>query len=143
MKLGQPKTWLSRELLKNILKVSPKRRKEELRLHVSQVNAALSVANLAAAISGILANCTLEPNKHGKNMMNMIDIGHEECNQMRMNSVLASAAALIATVCAEAAESVGAQRGHISSAISSGLQTRTSADMLDLTANAATSKYHR
>ncbi|KAJ0970760.1 hypothetical protein J5N97_018719 [Dioscorea zingiberensis] len=135
MKLRQLKAWLSGELLRSISRGSPRKRKEELRLHVSQVHAALSVASLAAAISGILANCTLEPNKQN---MNMINGGHEDWDHMNMNSIVASAAALVATVCAEAAESAGAHRAHVSSVISSGLQTSSSADMLTLTATAAT-----
>ncbi|RWW55861.1 hypothetical protein BHE74_00037466 [Ensete ventricosum] len=56
----------------------------------------------------------------------------------KMNAVVASAAALVATVCAEAAESMGADRERAASGISTGLATKTSADMVTLIATAAT-----
>ncbi|KAJ8504560.1 hypothetical protein OPV22_005446 [Ensete ventricosum] len=46
--------------------------------------------------------------------------------------------ALVATVCAEAAESMGADRERAASGISTGLATKTSADMVTLIATAAT-----
>nr|CAD1818537.1 unnamed protein product [Ananas comosus var. bracteatus] len=56
----------------------------------------------------------------------------------KMSTVVASAAALIATVCAEAAESVGAARAHVASVVNTGLETQTATDVLTLTAAAAT-----
>ena len=110
------------------------KRKEELRLQVAQVHAALSVARLAAGIAGIVANCSLKPSDSKNPSVHSEggDWGEE------MSTVVASAAALVATVCAEAAESVGANRAHVASVISTGLATRTFADMLTLTATAAT-----
>ena len=55
-----------------------------------------------------------------------------------MGNIVASAAALIATICAEAAESIGANRTHVASAVNSGLATQDPADMMTLTATAAT-----
>ncbi|KAK6936451.1 VAN3-binding protein-like, auxin canalization domain [Dillenia turbinata] len=56
--------------------------------------------------------------------------------------VFALAAALVATVCAKAAESAGAHRAHVASAINSSLAAQTSTDMVALTATAATSKFN-
>lgn len=57
-----------------------------------------------------------------------------------LSRVVASAAALVATVCAEAAESVGASKAHVAAVISSGIATQSSADIAALTSMAATSK---
>lgn len=102
-----------------------------MRLREARVHAALSVARLAAAIAGISANSRLEPtNAKSTSMTGMGGGALDE----KMNAVVASAAALVATVCAEAAESVGASRERVASAISTGLATKTSADMVTLTA---------
>nr|XP_018682181.1 PREDICTED: VAN3-binding protein-like isoform X2 [Musa acuminata subsp. malaccensis] len=132
--VGQMKAWLGGEILSSFSKGCRKRRKEELRLHTAQVHAALSVARLAAAIAGIVGNCYLEP--VNSKAMSLDHQGGELDN--RMNTVVASAAALVATVCAEAAESVGANRMQVASAIRTGLATRSSADLVTLTATAAT-----
>lgn len=128
------KSWLGGESISSLLRGSKTKRKEELRLQVAQVHAALAVARLAAGIAGIVANCSLETS-NSKNLSIHSEGGDwgEE-----MSTVVASAAALVATVCAEAAESVGANRAHVASAISTGLATRTFADMLAHTATAAT-----
>ncbi|XP_019054830.1 PREDICTED: VAN3-binding protein-like [Nelumbo nucifera] len=108
------------------------KKKEEVRLRTAKIHAALSVARLAAAVAGFTADGSFEP----------LDINHLSSKggawNKKMDMVVASAAALVATVCAEAAESAGAHRAHIASAINSGLATRTSADMMTLTATAAT-----
>ena len=132
--VGQMKAWLGGEILSSFSKGCRKRRKEELRLHTAQVHAALSVARLAAAIAGIVGNCYLEP-VNSKTMI--LDHQGGELDN-RMNTVVASAAALVATVCAEAAESVGANRMQVASAIRTGLATQSSADLVTLTATAAT-----
>ncbi|URE00037.1 Plant pleckstrin region [Musa troglodytarum] len=132
--VGQMKAWLGGEILSSFSRGCRKRRKEELRLHTAQVHAALSVARLAAAIAGIVGNCYLEP--INSKAMSLDHQGGELGN--RMNTVVASAAALVATVCAEAAESVGANRMKVASAIRTGLATRSSADLVTLTATAAT-----
>lgn len=109
--------------------------KEEDRLRTANVHAALSVSCLAAAIAGFAANGTKEQAKHVNPAINIA--GKEEWDRS-MGDIVASAAALIATVCAEAAESIGANRAHIASAVNSGLATQTPADMITLTATAAT-----
>ncbi|KAK4375746.1 hypothetical protein RND71_006423 [Anisodus tanguticus] len=55
-----------------------------------------------------------------------------------MGSVVASAAALMTSVCAEAAESMGAGRAQVASAVNSGLAIQTPMDMIAVTATAAT-----
>ncbi|KAG2699156.1 hypothetical protein I3760_07G179700 [Carya illinoinensis] len=55
-----------------------------------------------------------------------------------MGDTVASAAALIATVCAETAESIGANKAHVASAVNSGLAAQTPVDIITLTATAAT-----
>ncbi|RWW75216.1 hypothetical protein BHE74_00016783 [Ensete ventricosum] len=134
MKVGEIKAWLGGELFGSLSRGCRKRRKERLRLHVAQVHAALSVTRLAAAISGIMARSRLEP--RDSKGMSVMDTGGE--SDEKISAVVASAAALVATVCAEAAESAGAHRECVASAISTGLATKTSADMATLTATAAT-----
>ncbi|XP_072959171.1 uncharacterized protein [Typha angustifolia] len=131
MNAGHMKAWWRGEVLSSFSKSHRRKRKEEIRLHMSQVHAALSVARLAAAIAGIVANSHMEPKS-----MPMASEGGDW--DKKMNTVVASAAALVATVCAEAAESVGANRSIVASAINMGLEARTSPDMLTLTATAAT-----
>ncbi|XP_017697396.3 VAN3-binding protein-like isoform X2 [Phoenix dactylifera] len=128
------KAWLGGEPISSLLRGSKMKRKEELRLQVAQVHAALSVARLAAGIAGIVANCSFEPS-NSKDLS--IHSGGGDWGK-EMSTVVASAAALVATVCAEAAESVGANRAHVASVVSTGLATRTFADMLTHTATAAT-----
>ncbi|WOL16680.1 VAN3-binding protein-like [Canna indica] len=127
MSVGQMKAWLGGELFSSMSRGCRTKRKEKLRLHVAQVHAALSVTRLAAAIAGIMANSRIEP----------IDPLERELDP-KISSVVASAAALVATVCAEAAESVGADRECVASAVTSGLSTKNSANMVTLTATAAT-----
>ncbi|KAK3157191.1 hypothetical protein QOZ80_2AG0117370 [Eleusine coracana subsp. coracana] len=128
-KLSQP-TWLNvKTVLRGFFLDSVpvtgsrrRRRRDELRLHTAQAHAAVSVAQLAAAVAGIVSVCELRPAAADK----------------RLGPVLASAAALVATVCAEAAETAGANRGRITSAVRNGLDSRSSAELLTLTATAAT-----
>ncbi|CAN6305803.1 unnamed protein product [Urochloa humidicola] len=101
-----------------------RRRRDELRLHSAQAHAAVSVAQLAAAVAGIVSVCDLRP--------------AAGAGDKRLGTVLASAAALVATVCAEAAETAGANHGRVTSAVRTGLDSRSSAELLTLTATAAT-----
>ncbi|RLN41859.1 VAN3-binding protein [Panicum miliaceum] len=103
-----------------------RRRRDELRLHSAQAHAAVSVAQLAAAVAGIVSVCDLRP------------AATASAGDKRLGTVLASAAALVATVCAEAAETAGANRGRVTSAVRTGLEGRSSAELLTLTATAAT-----
>uniref|UniRef100_A0A0E0BDZ6 VAN3-binding protein-like auxin canalisation domain-containing protein n=1 Tax=Oryza glumipatula TaxID=40148 RepID=A0A0E0BDZ6_9ORYZ len=106
-----------------------KKRKEELRLHAAQARAAVSVAQLAAAIAGIVSVCELRPD-------NLKYV--EAADSKKMGTVLASAAALVATVCAEAAELAGTNRSGVTSAVKTGVESCSSAELLTLTATAAT-----
>ncbi|XP_051202367.2 VAN3-binding protein-like [Lolium perenne] len=100
-----------------------RQRRDDLRLHSAQAQAALSVAQLAAAIAGVVS--AFEPRtRQGDNG--------------KLGGELASAAALVATVCAEAAESAGAHRPRVTSAVNTGLESRSPAELLTLTAAAAT-----
>ena len=124
--------WLRSKTISSLFNKHKAKKKDEVRLHTAQVHAALSVAQLAAAIAGFAANSSTEAaqgiNIHGGLATWDKDMG-----------AVASAAALVATVCAEAAESVGARRAHIASAVSSGLAGQSSVDMMmALTATAAT-----
>lgn len=103
-----------------------RRRRDELRLHSAQAHAAVSVAQLAAAVAGIVSICDLRP------------VAPASDSDKRLGTVLASAAALVATVCAEAAETAGANHGRVTSAVRTGLESRSSAELLTLTATAAT-----
>ncbi|KAL5224004.1 hypothetical protein ABZP36_010643 [Zizania latifolia] len=138
-KLKQP-TWLNVGHIKAILqghflngvsvtRSQRKKRREELRLQAAQAHAAVSVAQLAAAITGIVSVCEL---RHA----NVSCV--EAADGKRMGMVLASAAALIATICAEAAETAGANRSRVMSAVKTGLGSCSSAELLTLTATAAT-----
>lgn len=126
--------WLIRKTITSLFNKHKAKEKDEVRLHTAQVHAALSVAQLAAAIAGFAANSSTEA-AHGINIH--ATNGGITTWDKDMGAV-ASAAALVATVCAEAAESVGARRAHIASAVSSGLASQSSVDMMALTATAAT-----
>lgn len=106
--------------------------KEEDRLRTANVHATLSMTCLAAAIAGIAANSTKDviPISNGD--------GSKVAWDKTMGDIVASAAALIATVCAETAESIGANRAHVASAVNSGLAAQTPLDMITLIATAAT-----
>lgn len=129
LRVGNMKAMLRGFLLDSVPVTGSRRRRrrDELRLHSAQAHAAVSVAQLAAAVAGIVSACDLRPAASA-------GAGGDR----RLGTVLASAAALVATVCAEAAETTGANRGRVTSAVRTGLESRTSADLLTLTATAAT-----
>ncbi|URE01768.1 Plant pleckstrin region [Musa troglodytarum] len=131
MNVGQMKAWLGVELFSSFSRGCREKRKEKVRLREAQVHAALSVTRLAAAIAGFSANSRLEPTN--AKCTSVTGMGGGALDE-KMNAVVASAAALVATVCAEAAESVGANRERVASAIGTGLAAKTSADMVSLTA---------
>ncbi|MQL88203.1 hypothetical protein Taro_020759 [Colocasia esculenta] len=129
------KAWFGGEILGSLSRTCREKRKEELRLHMAQVHAALSVAQLAAAVAGIVSDGSPH---HLLSSKHRLPLSGGSPSDGKMNAAVASAAAFVAAVCAEAAESAGASRAHIASAISSGLAMQTPADMLTLTATAAT-----
>lgn len=130
--------WLREEIFSSLSKSCRRKRKEVLRFHEAQIHAALAVARLAAAIAGTVANSNIETSYISSNRFCLPKQRDGAFNEM--NTVVASAAALVATVCAEAAELVGAKRNQVTSAIRMGLESRSSTDMLTLTATAATCK---
>ncbi|KAK6936452.1 VAN3-binding protein-like, auxin canalization domain [Dillenia turbinata] len=95
----------------------------------------LSVAQLAAAVAGFASSSTLDNTQTSQ----QITYRYQMVWDHNMNIVVASAAALVVAVCAEAAESAGAHLTLVVSAMNSGLAAQTSADMVALTATAATS----
>ncbi|KAK1306158.1 hypothetical protein QJS10_CPA10g01085 [Acorus calamus] len=107
--------------MKGWLREARERKREAARLQAAQIQGALSVAQLAAAVAGFV-----------------VDGGGACGDDPKMNAAVAAAAALVATVCAEAAESVGARRGRVESAINVGSAMRGSADVVALTASTAT-----
>uniref|UniRef100_J3N521 VAN3-binding protein-like auxin canalisation domain-containing protein n=1 Tax=Oryza brachyantha TaxID=4533 RepID=J3N521_ORYBR len=109
-----------------------RKRRDELRLHTAQAHAAVSVAQLAAAIAGVVSACELRSSSSGSSA------GAGAGADRKLSTVLASAAALVATVCAESAESAGADRSRVTSAVKAGLDSRSPAELLTLTATAAT-----
>ncbi|KAK6926228.1 Pleckstrin-like, plant [Dillenia turbinata] len=129
------KGWLKGKSLTSFFKCRQEKKKEEIRLHTAKVHAALSVAKLAAAIAGFVSNTTLDETQTSQ----QITYRDQMAWDRNMNIVVASAAALVAAVCAEAAESAGAHRTLVASAINSGLAAQTPATMVALTATAATS----
>ncbi|URE01773.1 Plant pleckstrin region [Musa troglodytarum] len=110
MNVGQMKAWLGVELFSSFSRGCREKRKEKVRLREAQVHAALSVTRLAAAIAGFSANSRLEPTN--AKCTSVTGMGGGALDE-KMNAVVASAAALVATVCAEAAESVGANRERV------------------------------
>ncbi|KAF8755828.1 hypothetical protein HU200_011301 [Digitaria exilis] len=100
-----------------------------------RAHAAVSVAQLAAAVAGMVSVCELRPPAAATTTRGA-DPGD---GGRRMDAVLASAAALVATVCAEAAETGGANRARVAAAVRAGRESRDPGELLALTAAAATS----
>jgi hypothetical protein len=115
LNVGQMKTILRSYFLDNVSVSGSRRRgrREELRLHSAQAqaHAAVSVAQLAAAIAGVMSGCELR---------------RGDGDSSKLGAVLAFAAALVATVCVEVAETAGANRPHVTSAVKTGLESRSS-----------------
>lgn len=107
------RNWLKEKLCSS--DKSKERRREKLRLQ-----AAMSVAGLAAVIAAFSAKSAGDtPDKK--------------------KLATAAAAALVAVQCAEVAELMGAQHRHVASVIDAAIAVATPADILALTAAAATS----
>lgn len=130
------KSWLAKDLISR----GSTRKKEQHRLQIAEIHAALSITQLAAAIAGFVAKGGLDhPAIHGNNTSSTTIEG--EMWKKEMSLAMASAAALVATVCAEAAESVGAARARITSVIDSAIAVGTADEMAALTATAATCEW--
>ncbi|CAF2263767.1 hypothetical protein HID58_013816 [Brassica napus] len=107
------------------LKDRKEKKKEESRAHNAHVHAAVSVAAVASAVAAIAA--ATAASSQGKN------------EQMaRVDMAMASAAALVAAQCVEAAENMGAERDHLTSVVSSAVNVKSHDDIVTLTAAAAT-----
>lgn len=103
------------------LKDRKEKKKEESRAHNAHVHAAVSVAAVASAVAAIAA--ATAASSQGKN------------EQMaRVDMAMASAAALVAAQCVEAAENMGAERDHLTSVVSSAVNVKSHDDIVTLTA---------
>lgn len=108
------------------LKDRREKKKEEARVQNAQLHAAVSVASVASAVAAIAA-ATAASSSSRKN---------EETAKTDM--AVASAATLVAAQCVEAAETMGAERDHLASVVSSAVNVRSHDDITTLTAAAAT-----
>ncbi|GAA0156662.1 hypothetical protein LIER_14103 [Lithospermum erythrorhizon] len=108
------------------LKDRREKKKEELRTQNAQLHAAVSVAAVASAVAAIAA-ATAATSGQGKD---------EQVTKTDM--AVASAATLVAAQCVEAAESMGADREHLASVVSSAVNVRSAGHIMTLTAAAAT-----
>lgn len=111
--------------IKKWLKEMREKRKEGKRLQRAEVHAALSIAGLATALAAIA-----EETSKGQ-------LEHE--SSPARNAALASAAAIVASQCAQVAESIGAKREQLSTVIGSAMSGTSTSDILTLTAAATTS----
>ncbi|GFY81805.1 hypothetical protein Acr_02g0000450 [Actinidia rufa] len=92
---------------------------------------------MAAAVAGSTRNC----NPEAQDILRMTHGGGTLARDQDMGVVVASAANLLTTVCAEADESLGAKRARCPRCLcckKSGLATQTPIDVITLTATAAT-----
>lgn len=147
MDFSHMKGWLKGKSLSNLFGSQREKKKEEVRLHTAKLHAALSLTQLAAAIAGFATNgnSSTEAQDHIKHAISSNGGGRATVLEwdQDMGVVVASAAALLTAVCAEAAEALGAKRARVASAVKSGLATQTPVDMITLTATAATCNISR
>lgn len=108
------------------LKGRREKKKEDTRTHNAQIHAAVSVAGVAAAVAAIAAATAATSASRNDEQM------------AKTEMAVASAATLVAAQCVEAAESMGAERDHLISAVNSAVNVRSHGDILTLTAAAAT-----
>ncbi|OIV91342.1 hypothetical protein TanjilG_01960 [Lupinus angustifolius] len=108
------------------LKERREKKKEENRTHNAQLHAAISVAAVASAVAAITAATAAASATSKDEKMAKTDMA------------VASAATLVAAQCVEAAESMGAEREHLASVVSSAVNVRSHDDITTLTAAAAT-----
>lgn len=107
--------WFNNEFANSTVKKKDKERVERARLH-----SAVSIAGVAAALAAVTAaeNTSGSPSK--------------------TSMALALATELLASHCIEIAESAGADRDRLASAVRSALDIQSSSDLMTLTAAAAT-----
>ncbi|KAJ0726613.1 putative VAN3-binding protein [Helianthus annuus] len=116
------------------IKDQKERRKHEVRTHIAQLHAAVSVAGVAAAVAALTATSATSSLVNDNNNSN----DKEEKGCSKASNAIASAAALVASHCIEIAEDMGADHEQILSAINSATTARTNGDIMTLTAGAAT-----
>ncbi|KAD3640226.1 hypothetical protein E3N88_29449 [Mikania micrantha] len=109
------------------IKDQKERRKHEVRTHIAQLHAAVSVAGLAAAVAALTATSATSVNSNSNNK-----------EETWCSKALASAASLVASHCIELAEDMGAEHEQILAVVNSATITRTNGDIMTLTAAAAT-----
>ncbi|XP_071715675.1 uncharacterized protein [Rutidosis leptorrhynchoides] len=109
--------------IKKWLKEIKRKRKENERLQKAEIHAAISVAGVAATLAAIAAE-----NSNDSHISNRAK-----------EAAVATAAALVAAHCAKTAESIGAKKHQISTAMSSAMSSTNANDILTLTAAASTS----
>lgn len=126
------KGWLKRKSPFWLFR-SDQEKKEKLRLQTAKLHAVLSLTQLASGIAGFASNSSSE-----RRESHHINYEREGTWSHNMGNVVASAAALMTTVCAEAAEALGAGRAQVASAVNSGLAIQSPMDMIAVTATAAT-----
>ncbi|XP_021731380.1 VAN3-binding protein-like [Chenopodium quinoa] len=128
---GYRKKWFDWKMpfgnvsIKKWVKEMKEKRKEGKRLQRAEVHAALSIAGLATALAAIA-----EESSKGQ-------LEHESSPARK--AALASAAAVVASQCAQVAESMGAKREQLSTIISSAMSGTSTSDIFTLTAAATTS----
>ncbi|CAK8573670.1 unnamed protein product [Lathyrus sativus] len=108
------------------LKDRKEKKKEEARARNAEVHAAVSVAAVAAAVAAIAAATAASSGS-----------GDDE-QIAKTDSAVASAATLVAAQCVETAESLGADREHLTAVVASAVNVRSAGDIMTLTAAAAT-----
>lgn len=119
-------TSAGRKTVGRWLKERKEKKKEEVRAQNAQLHAAVSVAGVAAAIAAIAAATAASSGSRKDEQMAKTDMA------------VASAATLVAAQCVEAAESMGAERDHLASVVSSAVNVQSPGDIMTLTAAAAT-----
>ncbi|KAH9622638.1 hypothetical protein KSS87_021150 [Heliosperma pusillum] len=127
-KMFQWKMPFGKMSIKKWVKEIKEKRKEEKRVQRAEVHAALSIAGLAAALAAIAEDTTTK----GR-------LEHEPVASPSREAAMASAAALLASHCAQMAESLGAKRDQLGSVIGSAVSGTSTSDILTLTAAATTS----
>ncbi|XP_073005579.1 VAN3-binding protein-like isoform X2 [Typha latifolia] len=108
------------------LKDRREKKKEETRAHNAQLHAAVSVAGVAAAVAAIAAATAANSGST------------KDDRAARIDMAVASAATLVAAQCVEAAESMGAEREHLTAVVASAVNAKTPGDIITITAAAAT-----
>lgn len=108
------------------LKDKREKRREETRAQNAQLHAAVSVAGVATSIAAIASAVAASGG------------ASKDEQRAKTDTAVASAAALVAAQCVEAAEVMGADREHLNSVLSSAVRVRSAGDIVTLTAAAAT-----